>query len=182
MIYSVCSRRVKLGVALGILTAMMIFCTACPLDPKPTTSNPTTSSTTAPTETIAPTETTAALLILPLESEIYEGSSYQLILSGNAGSEMNWSSSDESIATVDPSGLLTAVIPGEVTISVQETASGRSDSISITILEREQAAEKGDLVYEYDILGRVTKVAYPDGSTVTYEYDANGNITSVLKG
>lgn len=33
--------------------------------------------------------------------------------------------------------------------------------------------------YEYDELGRVTKVTYDDNSSVTYEYDANGNILSV---
>lgn len=36
--------------------------------------------------------------------------------------------------------------------------------------------------YEYDDLGRVTKVVYEDGSSVTYTYDANGNIVEVLTG
>lgn len=31
--------------------------------------------------------------------------------------------------------------------------------------------------YEYDILNRLTKITYEDGSYVEYEYDANGNIT-----
>lgn len=35
--------------------------------------------------------------------------------------------------------------------------------------------------YEYDDLGRVTKVTYEDKSSVTYAYDANGNIVSVTK-
>lgn len=35
--------------------------------------------------------------------------------------------------------------------------------------------------YEYDNLGRVTKVIYEDNSSVTYEYDANGNIVSVTR-
>ena len=30
--------------------------------------------------------------------------------------------------------------------------------------------------YEYDELGRVTKVTYEDGSSIEYEYDKNGNI------
>lgn len=33
--------------------------------------------------------------------------------------------------------------------------------------------------YEYDVLNRVTKVTYEDGSYVEYEYDSNGNILSV---
>lgn len=35
--------------------------------------------------------------------------------------------------------------------------------------------------YEYDKLGRVTKVTYEDKSSITYEYDANGNIVSVTR-
>ena len=33
--------------------------------------------------------------------------------------------------------------------------------------------------YEYDLLNRVTKVIYDDGSYVEYEYDKNGNIVSM---
>lgn len=33
--------------------------------------------------------------------------------------------------------------------------------------------------YEYDVLDRVVKVSYEDGSYVEYEYDDNGNIISI---
>jgi YD repeat-containing protein len=33
--------------------------------------------------------------------------------------------------------------------------------------------------YEYDALGRITKVTYDDGSYVQYQYDAAGNRTVV---
>lgn len=35
------------------------------------------------------------------------------------------------------------------------------------------------ITYEYDALGRVTKVTYDDGSYVIYQYDAAGNRTVV---
>ncbi len=34
--------------------------------------------------------------------------------------------------------------------------------------------------YEYDVLGRLTKVTFDDGSTITYVYDENGNRVSVV--
>ena len=29
--------------------------------------------------------------------------------------------------------------------------------------------------YSYDTLGRLTRIAYPDGTSIDYTYDANGN-------
>ncbi|TWB09305.1 YD repeat-containing protein [Nitrospirillum amazonense] len=37
----------------------------------------------------------------------------------------------------------------------------------------------GDTKYEYDTLGRLTKVTQPSGATTTYNYDAAGNRTAV---
>ena len=34
--------------------------------------------------------------------------------------------------------------------------------------------------YEYDSLGRVTRVIYEDGDSVTYSYDGNGNMTETV--
>jgi YD repeat-containing protein len=35
------------------------------------------------------------------------------------------------------------------------------------------------ITYQYDALGRITKVTYDDGSSVEYTYDAAGNRTLV---
>jgi YD repeat-containing protein len=37
------------------------------------------------------------------------------------------------------------------------------------------------ITYEYDVLGRLTKVTYDDGSYVVYAYDAAGNRSVVTK-
>lgn len=38
----------------------------------------------------------------------------------------------------------------------------------------------GKVRYEYDRLDRLTRVEYPDGTTIEYTYDAAGNVTSVV--
>jgi len=34
--------------------------------------------------------------------------------------------------------------------------------------------------YQYDQLGRLTEIIYPDGTTVVFNYDSMGNRTSVV--
>lgn len=38
----------------------------------------------------------------------------------------------------------------------------------------------GSVSYQYDVLGRVTKVSYGNGTVITYTYDAAGNRSSVV--
>lgn len=38
----------------------------------------------------------------------------------------------------------------------------------------------GKVRYEYDRLDRLTRVEYPDGTTIEYTCDAAGNVTSVV--
>jgi YD repeat-containing protein len=38
----------------------------------------------------------------------------------------------------------------------------------------------GSATYEYDALGRLTRVTYDDGSSISYGYDAAGNRTTTV--
>ena len=42
------------------------------------------------------------------------------------------------------------------------------------------APARADDLYEYDAVGRLTKITYSAGGTSTYAYDANGNLLSVV--
>ncbi len=66
-------------------------------------------------------DTALANETLSLESrvEVKEGLSYQLKLTGNKGYVAIWQSSDERIAKVDKDGKVTALRPGEVTITAK---------------------------------------------------------------
>ena len=48
---------------------------------------------------------------------------------------LTWSSSDDSIATVDETGLVTGVAPGKVTITVTSNQTGVTNSCAITVVE-----------------------------------------------
>lgn len=41
-------------------------------------------------------------------------------------------------------------------------------------------AEAGETQYSYDTLGRVVRVAYPDGTGIAYSYDKAGNRVSTV--
>ena len=43
-----------------------------------------------------------------------------------------------------------------------------------------QPASAGAITYGYDALGRLVRVAYPNGAIIQYSYDANGNRTAYV--
>lgn len=49
------------------------------------------------------------------------------------------------------------------------------------VLVLAQNASAAETSYQYDALGRLIQVTYPDGSSVTYAYDAAGNRISVTR-
>ena len=50
---------------------------------------------------------------------------------------------------------------------------------AFVLIAATQAVHAADVIYEYDALGRLVKVIYPSGQTITYTYDAAGNIIDI---
>ncbi|WP_377157198.1 RHS repeat domain-containing protein [Roseateles sp. UC29_93] len=51
----------------------------------------------------------------------------------------------------------------------------------LAAIKKNQAAPPVSESYSYDALGRIEKVRYSNGSTVTYTYDAAGNRKAVVR-
>ena len=75
------------------------------------------------------------------EKDMYPGGLYNLIETVDApvsiDKTVTWSSSDESIATVDSLGQVTAHAPGEAFITVTTKSGGKTASCKITVLDTE---------------------------------------------
>lgn len=67
----------------------------------------------------------------PVSSEIEEGITLQLVGAASDGSELTWTSSDETKATVDSTGLVSALAAGAVTITA--TSGEASASVELTV-------------------------------------------------
>jgi len=85
----------------------------------------------------------------------------------------------------DPSGWATIVITGRSADGLTGSAT-KSDALQIVDLgydargnRRSMRDSRGVTYYEYDVLGRVTKVTEPDGKWVAYAYDDAGNRSSI---
>jgi hypothetical protein len=80
-------------------------------------------------------------------SELEEGTTDQLtatVLPADATDKnVTWASSDESVATVDASGLVTAVAAGEVTITVITVDGGYKDTLELTVTAGEEDESTG---------------------------------------
>lgn len=65
---------------------------------------------------------------------------YELAPANHTYHHLLWSSSDESVATVDAQGCVTGLAPGHVTITAQATDSGHArSSVSLTVMKSEPA-------------------------------------------
>ena len=92
------------------------------------------------TEPPPPPPVVATVMVTPIEASIEEGQEQQFEAMAETADgmvipdvEFTWTSSDDSVATVDQTGLATGVIAGEVTITV--TADGISSTAMLTVKE-----------------------------------------------
>lgn len=107
---------------------LLLFAVACGGDNDPTNPRP---SGDTPVATVSVEAGAPTTLTVPETRQL------TAILRGADGTVLHdraliWSSSDEAVATVDGSGLVTAVAPGSVTITA--TSEGKSGAVTLTVL------------------------------------------------
>lgn len=108
--------------------------------PYSSSSSKTTKSTTSTsTGTSVKTIEVKEIEIITIVNEMEKGDTKYLFTSitpDNAtNKEVVWKSSDESIATVDSNGKVTAIKPGKVNITVQ-TSNGKTDTVEVNVIEK----------------------------------------------
>lgn len=108
--------------------------------PYSSSSSKTTKSTTSTsTGTSVKTIEVKEIEIITIVDEMEKGDTKYLFTSitpDNAtNKEVIWKSSDESIATVDSNGKVTAIKPGKVNITVQ-TSNGKTDTVEVNVIEK----------------------------------------------
>lgn len=80
---------------------------------------------------------------------------------------LTWTSSDTAVATVDPSGLVTAIATGATTITVT-TANGHSDTCQVTVIEIFATSVELDITamtLNPGDIQQLTATIYPDDAT-----------------
>lgn len=69
----------------------------------------------------------------PASTNVVNGTTLQLLGAASDGSTLTWSSSDDTIATVDSTGLVTADSTNTGTVTITATSGEASDSIELTV-------------------------------------------------
>ena len=158
---------------------------------------------TATTETITVIQAVLveSIAVNPSTCEIKVGSNKQLTATVSPSSafnkEVEWSSSDTSVATVDANGLVTGVASGEVTITVKaKDASGVTGTAKVTVstgLVESIAVDPSTCEIEVGSNKRLKATVLPNDAdnkaiewissdTSVATVDANGLVTGVAKG
>lgn len=131
----------------------------------------------------APTVEATGITVTPETATVVRGSTTELtatLTPENATSEVTWSSSDEAIATVDQSGVVTGVKAGTATITatVEDTEPELSASCTVTVTK---PAITGDLTVSGNAVYDETLTASLSGydTGVTYSWYREGESQAI---
>ena len=69
----------------------------------------------------------------PVSTNVVNGTTLQLVGAASDGSTLTWTSSDDTIATVDSTGLVTADSTNVGTVTITATSGEASDSVELTV-------------------------------------------------
>ena len=94
---------------------------------------------------------------------------------------LSWSGSDDKVATVSASGLVTGVAIGEVTVTVTSDDGGHTDSITVNVVANTDDDDTGEYVPEEsaDIFQITTEYLATLGELEEYEIDINQNYKQI---
>jgi uncharacterized protein YjdB len=104
-----------------------------------------------------------------------------------------WNSSDESVATVDQSGVITGIKPGIVTITVTTVDGGAQDVCEVTVGKKVKSISLNDVVIDRGETQKLEPIFDPPDATnknVTWQssdpafvsVDGNGYVTGLVEG
>ena len=139
----------------------------------------------------APTEAAGPLIVTPLAIRVSVGDTITLSVASPSGGEaqarsdgltVTWTSSDTSVATVTPTGLVTGVAPGSATITA--TSHGRSGAAAVTVDRRPPPGTVADLAVDSvsDSAVVLTFTEVDDGSGRPASYDVRYAPTPIAWG
>lgn len=129
----------------------------------------------------------AAVSVQPATLELAPGGTSILtatVTPSTADQAVTWTSSDNSVATVDENGIVTAVSAGEATITATSVANGRTATCAVTVQgivlddETVTVPERGNVQLGYQIFGE----SIEDNSVVWTVDDAGSSFVRVNQG
>ena len=111
-----------------------------------------------------------------------KGGDYDLSAIGFAAPQQKETTAAATSA-VSATALTTAGTTAATVLSDELTAAETTadKTTATTAAVTDAAPQYTNAAYEYDQLGRLTKVIFDEKNFITYSYDANGNITEVKK-
>ncbi len=106
----------------------------------------------------------------PVSTEVVNGTSLQLTGAASDGSTLTWTSSNESVATVDTTGLVSADATATGAVTITATSGDASDSVDLTVIAAAVTVTITEPASTDVVNGTTLQLvgAASDGSTLTW--------------